>query len=88
MNTPGTQLSDLFYSLQIRIKIIEELLQSRKNNTRPEDDFKNRFMNQAWTLASDLKRIKPLVDSMLLEGNALISPVSINSEKQVLTFNC
>ena len=88
MNTPGTQLSDLFYSLQIRIKVMEELISSTKTGARPEEDFKDRFMSQAWLLATDLKKIKPLVDSMLEEGNALISPVSVDTKKEVLTIKC
>jgi hypothetical protein len=88
MNTSGTQLSDLFHSLQIRVRVMEELLQSTKAGLRPEDDFKGRFMNQAWILATELKKIKPLVDTMLEEGNALVSPIRINPEKEVLTFKC
>lgn len=88
MNSSGTQLSDLFHSLQIRIRVMEELLQSTKSGMRPENDFKGRFVNQAYGLAAELKKIKPLVDSMLEEGNALISPVRIDPEKQVFVVKC
>lgn len=88
MNSSGTQLSDLFHSLQIRIRIMEELLQSTRSGMRSEDDFKGRFVNQAYGLAAELKKIKPLVDSMLEEGNALISPISLDSTKQVFTVKC
>lgn len=88
MRTSGEELSDLFNALQIRTKVMIELIESRKIGTRPEDDFKSRFWIQAHTLAFELKKIKPLVDSLLVEGNALSSSVSSDSEKQVLTFKC
>ena len=88
MNSSGTQLSDLFHALQIRVRVLEELIQSTKAGLRTEADFKGRFVNQAWIMANELKKIKPLVDSMLEEGNALVSPISLNPEKEVFTFKC
>ena len=88
MNTPGIQLSDLFYGLQLRIKVMEELIQSTKQGMRPENDFQSRFFTQAWVLANELKKIKPLVDAMLLEGNGIVSTVGSDTEKQVFTLKC
>ena len=88
MNSPGTQLSDLLYSLQTRVRVMEELIQSNKQGTRPDIDFKWRFVVQSHTLAAELKKIKPLVDAMLLEGDGIISSIGVITPEQVLTFKC
>lgn len=85
--TPGEELSDLFISLLQRTKVMEELLSSTTSGSRSIEDFKYRWWSQTWTGATELKKIAPLFNRMLEQGNAIISSVSSPTEKQVLSLD-
>ena len=85
--TPGQELCDLFISLLQRIKVMEELLISRADGTRDGNDFQQRWILQTWSGASELKKIAPLFNRMLEQGNALSSSISSPTEKEVLSLN-
>ena len=85
--TPGQELCDLFISLLQRTKVMEELLISRADGTRDISDFQQRWWSQTWSGASELKKIAPLFNRMLEQGNALISPISPPTEKEVLSLD-
>lgn len=66
--TTGEELSDMFYALQITVKILEGLRQEYKNGGRTQEDYESRFNSQAWLLTDNLKKVKPLVEDMIKDG--------------------
>ena len=66
--TPGQELSDLFYGLQITTKIMESLYTEYLQGIRSQEDFQMRWNSQSWLLASNLKTIKPLAEKFISEG--------------------
>jgi len=85
MRTSGQELCDILISIQLRVKVLEELLNSVKNGTRTEDDFESRFNSNGWVLTDELKQLKPLVDKVFEEGKSFYriyneaSPIRINT---------
>lgn len=79
MRTPGQELCDTLVSVQLRVKVLEELLNSARNGMRSEEDFDRRFATNAWVLTDELKKIKPLVDKVFDEGKSAFKPKPISS---------
>jgi hypothetical protein len=63
-NTPGQDLCDLLYGLQMSTKILENIHEEFNEGTRSQQDFQSRFHSQATLLNGNLKKIKPLVEKM------------------------
>jgi hypothetical protein len=85
-NSRSYELSDLLYALQIEVKHLESLMLGAIDGTRTKEDFQDRFHHQAWQLADNLKKIKPLAEAVIKKGYSLFvdeSSISINSEEQV-----
>ena len=78
MRTPGQELCDTLVSIQLRVKVLEELLNSARNGMRSEDDFERRFASNAWVLSDEMKKLKPLVDKVFDEGKSAFKPKESN----------
>jgi hypothetical protein len=78
MRTPGQELCDTLVSIQLRVKVLEELLISARNGMRSEDDFERRFTTNAWVLSDEMKKLKPLVDKVFDEGKSAFKPKESN----------
>jgi hypothetical protein len=84
--TPGEELSDLFYGLQITTKIIEGLLTEYDQGLREQADYESRFHSQINLLASNLKNIKPLTEKLILVGyNKYARSERPDSSENILT---
>jgi hypothetical protein len=77
MRTPGQELCDTLVSIQLRVKVLEELLNSVRNGMRSEDDFDRRFATNAWVLSDEMKKLKPLVDKVFEEGKSAFKPKQV-----------
>jgi len=78
MRTPGQELCDTLVSIQLRVKVLEELLNSARNGMRSEDDFERRFTTNAWVLSDEMKKLKPLVDKVFDEGKSAFKPKQVS----------
>ena len=68
MRTPGQELCDTLISIQMRVKVLEELLESLKNGLRTQEDFDSRFSSNAFAVTRQMSTLKPLTDRLFLEG--------------------
>jgi hypothetical protein len=85
MRTPGQELCDTLVSIQLRVKVLEELLNSARNGMRSEDDFERRFASNGWVLSDEMKKLKPLFDKVLEEVKSAFKPKQV-SLPSVYTF--
>lgn len=63
--TPGQELSDLFYGLQMTVKILEGIMNEHKEGKRDQTDYESRIQSQSNLLANNLKNVKPLTEKLL-----------------------
>jgi hypothetical protein len=66
--TPGQELSDLFYGLQMTVKILEGIIIEHKEGKREQSDYESRIHSQSNLLNNNLKGIKPLVERLFTEA--------------------
>ena len=66
--TPGQELSDLFYGLQMTVKILEGIMIEHKNGKRDQSDYESRIHSQSNLLNNNLKGVKPLVEKLFQEA--------------------
>jgi hypothetical protein len=66
--TPGQELSDLFYGLQMTVKILEGIINEHKEGKREQTDYESRIVSQSNLLANNLKGVKPLVEKLFTEA--------------------
>jgi DNA polymerase sigma len=78
--TPTQELSDLLYAFQIQIKLIEDLFISYSNGSRDDKDFSSRFDSQANLLANNLKKVKPLVETIFKNGYDIINQMKLSQD--------
>jgi hypothetical protein len=83
--TPGQELSDIFYGLQITTKIIDAVVCEYKDGKRTQKDFEDRVQSQVRLLLNNLKQVKPTTEKFVQECYDLLngSTVSNNTEEQV-----
>ena len=62
--TPGQELSDLFYGLQMTVKILEGIIEEHKQGKRTQSDYESRIVSQSNLLNNNLKNVKPLVEKL------------------------
>jgi hypothetical protein len=67
-NTPGQQLSDLLYGLQMTVKILEGIMIEHKDGKRSQSDYESRIHSQSNLLANNLKGVKPLTEKLFAEA--------------------
>lgn len=73
-NSPDAQksdvtiLNDVIYGLLIQTKYIAELLDSYESGTRTQKDFQDRFHSQSHLFATQLAKVKPLIESVYRLG--------------------
>jgi hypothetical protein len=66
--TPGQELSDLLYGLQMTVKILEGVMDEHKAGKRDQFDYESRIQSQSNLLANNLKEVKPLVERLFLDA--------------------
>jgi len=83
--TPGQELSDLYYALQITTKIVEGIISEYKDGKRTKKDFEDRIQSQTNLLLNNMKQIKPLTEKFIEECYSLLNgdAVSNNSEGEI-----
>lgn len=69
--TPGQELSDLFYALQITTKIVDSILIEYKDKTRTQEDYEARIRSQTNLLLTNMKQIKPITEKLIQECYSL-----------------
>ena len=86
--SPAHELSDLFYGLQMTVKIFEGIMIEHKEGKRTQEDYELRIHSQATLLNNNLKGVKSLVEKLFTEAysrfNATVNSISeeaIHSEK-------
>jgi hypothetical protein len=84
--TPGQELSDLFYGLQITTKIVEGLITEYEQGLREQTDYESRFHSNIHLLTENLKKIKPIAEKLIVLGYSKYeSSVRSDSSEKVLT---
>jgi hypothetical protein len=84
--TPGQELSDLFYGLQITTKIVEGLITEYEQGLREQTDYESRFHSNIHLLTENLKKIKPIAEKLIVLGySKYASSVRSDSSEKVLT---
>jgi hypothetical protein len=68
--TPGQELCDLFYALEMTVKILEGVMIEHKEGKRDQSDYEGRIVSQSNLLANNLKGVKPLVEKLFEEAFA------------------
>lgn len=85
--TPGQELSDLLYGLQMTVKILEGIISEHKEGKRDQSDYELRIVSQSNLLANNLKNVKPLTEKLFTEAFSRFkpneSPVSSVSKEDV-----
>jgi hypothetical protein len=76
MKTPGQELSDLFYGLQMTVKILEGIMMEHEKGEREQTDYELRVHSQSILLNNNLKSVKPLVEKLFQEAYARFNTVS------------
>jgi hypothetical protein len=66
--TPGQELSDLFYGLQMTVKILEGIMIEHKEGKREQSDYESRIHSQCNLLNNNLKGVKPLTEKLFQEA--------------------
>jgi uncharacterized membrane protein len=66
--SPGQELSDLFYGLQMTVKILEGIIEEHKQGKRSQSDYESRIHSQSNLLANNLKQVKPLTEKLFAEA--------------------
>lgn len=75
--TPGQELSDLFYGLQMTVKILEGVMMEHKEGKRSQSDYESRIHSQSNLLNNNLKGVKPLVEKLFTEAYSRFDAVNI-----------
>lgn len=83
--SPGQELSDLLYGLQMTVKILEGIMTEHKEGKRDQADYESRIHSQSNLLNNNLKGVKPLVEKLFTEAYSRFheSPVSSVSKEDV-----
>lgn len=71
--TPGQELSDLLFGLQMTVKILEGIVIEHKEGKREQTDYESRIQSQSNLLNTNLKGVKPLVEKLFQEAFARFS---------------
>jgi len=66
--TPGQELSDLLYGLQMTVKILEGIMLEHTDGKRSQSDYESRIHSQSNLLNNNLKGVKPLVEKLFTEA--------------------
>ncbi len=77
--TPGQELSDLLYGLQMTVKILEGIMNEHKDGKRSQSDYESRIHSQANLLNTNLKNIKPLTEKLFTEAYSRFDESTVSS---------
>jgi hypothetical protein len=80
--SPGQELSDLFYGLQMTVKILEGIMNEHKEGKRDQTDYESRVHSQCNLLANNLKTVKPLTEKLFQEAYSRFNEGSVSSISQ------
>jgi hypothetical protein len=82
--TPGQELSDLLYGLQMTVKILEGIINEHMDGKRSQTDYEARIHSQSNLLNNNLKGVKPLVEKLFTQAyGRFISEDNNNAEIQL-----
>jgi hypothetical protein len=84
--TPGQELSDLFYGLQMTVKILEGIINEYKEGKRDQADYESRVHSQSNLLANNLKGVKSLVEKFFAEAYSSFNDNSVSSVSKETVF--
>jgi hypothetical protein len=82
--TPGQELSDLFYGLQMTVKILDGIMSEHKEGKRDQSDYESRIHSQSNLLANNLKNVKPLVEKLFGEAFNRFKVLDIGGNEVVI----
>jgi hypothetical protein len=74
--TPGQELSDLLYGLQMTVKILEGIMLEHEKGERDQSDYESRVHSQSNLLNNNLKSLKPLVERLFVDAYGRFKPSS------------
>ena len=77
--TPGQELSDLLFGLQMTVKILDGIVNEHKEGKRDQSDYESRIHSQSNLLANKLKGIKPLVEKLFTEAYSRFNEGTVSS---------
>jgi len=83
--TPGQELSDLLYGLQMTVKILDGIIMEHKQGNRSQSDYESRIHSQSNLLNTNLKHVKPLTEKLFKEAYSRFNESSFSSvSKEVI----
>ena len=77
--TPGQELSDLLFGLQMTVKILDGIIVEHKQGKRDQTDYESRMHSQCNLLANNLKGVKALVEKLFDEAYSRFNAGSVSS---------
>lgn len=80
--SPGQELSDLLYGLQMTVKILEGIVLEHKDGKRSQSDYESRIVSQSHLLNDNLKGVKPLVEKLFTEAYSRFDAVNLEGGQQ------
>jgi hypothetical protein len=80
--TPGQELSDLLFGLQMTVKILEGVMIEYKDGKREQSDYESRVHSQSLLLNNNLKGVKPLVEKLFTEAFSKFEGTSVSIVNQ------
>ena len=81
--TPGQELSDLFYALQITTKIVDGILLEYKSESRTQEDYDSRIQSQINILLKNMRKIKPITEKLVEECYSYIKREEESSKEDL-----
>jgi len=77
--SPGQELSDLLFGLQMTVKILEGMVNEHKEGKRDQSDYESRVHSQSNLLNNNLKLVKPAVEKLFKEAYGRFNESSVSS---------
>ena len=82
--TPAQELIDWLTGITMNVKIMELLITEHQDNSKTQDDYEQRFNDQAWNLVNNLKKIKPMSEALIKDGYSRFNDSAVSADTKVL----
>ena len=79
--TPGQELIDWLTGITMNVKIMELLIIEHDESSKTQEEYQQRFHDQAWNLVNNLKKIKPMSEALIKEGYDRFIQEVVKTEK-------
>jgi hypothetical protein len=79
--TPGQELIDWLTGITMNVKIMELLILEHEEASKTQEEYQQRFHDQAWNLVNNLKKIKPMSEALIKDGYSRFTAESSTSEE-------